>query len=394
MEDWLIELAKGIGRFFLNPLFYWFIIITFFASTSRIKQERKKFGSKIYDLYDEVYGTRLLSLLFGLGLIAVSLLLGVVLHNLMIIGLILFTILFSIHKKFTWLSSAYTFGFTTIALLFSPYYRDYLPELLQSDITVYQWVAFTTLMGLLLLFEAVILLKVGQDQTFPEIMKSKRGKWVGQHRIKKIALLPFGTLIPAGLITPFAEWWPVIEFGENTYGILFFPIIIGFEHVIRGSLPVKSAKAFSQSLFILGFLVIGFSISGYFMGVFTIVSVVVALIGREWLSYRWKLKDQDRGILFSPNSQGLKILAIIPGSPAEDLGLLIGETIVKVNGEKIEEQSEFYQALQMNSAFCKLDIIDERGELRFAQRALYQGDHHELGIIFACDPTFDSSDVS
>lgn len=393
MEDWLLELVKGLGKFFLNPLLYWFFIITFFASTTRIKQERQSFGRKIYALYDETYGSRITSFLFGIGLSVFALVIGIGLHYLMIIGLILFTILFSITKRFTWLSGSYTFGFTTISLLFLPYYQGYLPELFQTEITTYQWVAFTTLMGVMLLFEAIMLLRVKHDQTFPEIEKGKRGKWIGRHRIKKIALIPFATLIPAGAITPLFDWWPIIEIGESSYGILFFPIIVGFEQVIRGVLPTKAAKAYSQSLFILAFLVIGIAISGYFYTITTLISVVVAIMGREWISYRLKNEDQQKRPFFYPDSKGLKILAILPGTPAEDIGLMIGETVIKVNGKNVNNQLEFYHALQSSSAFCKLDIIDQRGEIRFAQRALYQGEHHELGIIFSVDPTFTSEEV-
>lgn len=388
MADWLIEFIKGLGRLFLNPLFYWFFIVTFLASQSRINKERETFGRKVLPLFDELYGNRLFSLVFGLVLSIIALLLGVVLHELMYIGLILFSILFSINKKFNWLSSAYTFGFTAIALLFLPYYQTYLPLDIQTDVTTYQWVAFTTLMGLLLIYEALSIHRVKEDQTFPEMVKSTRGKWIGQHRLKKIGMIPLIALIPSGLITPIADWWPMISFGEDSYGLLIFPMIVGFEQVICRSLPVKATKSFSQPLFILGFLVIGFALAGYFLGVLTLISVAIAVVGREWITYQLNNKDDLNRSIFIPQTKGLRVLAILPGTPAEELDLRVGETIVKVNGEVITNQTEFYEALQTNRAFCKLDIIDERGELRFAQRALYQGEHHELGIIFAIDPTF------
>ena len=42
----------------------------------------------------------------------------------------------------------------------------------------------------------------------------------------------------------------------------------------------------------------------------------------------------------------------------------------------------FYEALQQNRAHCKLEVLDVNGQIRFVQRALYEGDHHELGILF------------
>ena len=79
------------------------------------------------------------------------------------------------------------------------------------------------------------------------------------------------------------------------------------------------------------------------------------------------------------------ILGILPSSPAEKLNLQVGEMIMKVNGFSVKTVTEFYQGLQKNRAFCKLEVIDLNGEIRFEQRALYEGEHHELGILFVQD---------
>ena len=48
--------------------------------------------------------------------------------------------------------------------------------------------------------------------------------------------------------------------------------------------------------------------------------------------------------IFIQRKNGLRILGIIPGTPAERLDILIGETIIKVNGIKINTEQEFYSA--------------------------------------------------
>src|SRR5699024_6101406 len=179
MESWLFEIGKAIIRFLLNPLLYWFILITTLASLKRIKQERNQFGRKIYSLFDEWYGQRIRGLISGLIISTVMIVLGLSLHPIFLTGIILFTILFSLNKKFTWLSSAYTFGFTAITLLFFPYYRDLLPSLFQAELTQMDWIIFTTLMGVLLIFESLMISSIRQDQTFPELFTSSRGKTVG-----------------------------------------------------------------------------------------------------------------------------------------------------------------------------------------------------------------------
>jgi len=77
---------------------------------------------------------------------------------------------------------------------------------------------------------------------------------------------------------------------------------------------------------------------------------------------------------------------MIPDSPADRLGILVGETILKVNGVVVTNSTEFYGALQASGAYFKLDVIDENGEVRFINSAFFEEDHYELGIIFAEKP--------
>ncbi|MFB1051335.1 PDZ domain-containing protein [Paraliobacillus sp. JSM ZJ581] len=394
MDMWLTEIVNGIGRFFLNPLFYLFFIIVFFSSLKRIKKERNMFGSKIYDVLDEIRYTWKSSLLFSLIISLVSVGFGVSFSYIIVGALSVTTLLLLLTNKFSWLSAPYTFGFSYLLLLLAPYYIDYLPFQVDVAITTNERVAFTILMGIFLLYESYMLLKVQQNETFPERMQGTRGKVIGQHRLKKVSLIPIVTLFPIGELTSFAEWWPVIPIGDQKFGLIFFPIIIGVEQVIRGALPKKALNSLAQSLLILSFVVIGAAITGYFLPVFTLLSVVIALIGREWLAIRFKMKDRQKRPFFSLEQDGLRILAIIPATPAAEIGLQVGEKIVKVNGCIVHSEQTFYEALQLNRAYCKLDVIDDRGEIRFVQRALYEGEHHELGIVFCTQsPQIDLSEA-
>lgn len=67
------------------------------------------------------------------------------------------------------------------------------------------------------------------------------------------------------------------------------------------------------------------------------------------------------------------------------MGLRIGEMISKVNSIPVQDKNQLYIALQKNSAHCKLEVFDNDGEIRFVQRALFEGDHHELGLLLIPD---------
>jgi S1-C subfamily serine protease len=76
------------------------------------------------------------------------------------------------------------------------------------------------------------------------------------------------------------------------------------------------------------------------------------------------------------------ILDVIPDSPAHKLGLSTGEIIETCNNMPVCTKQDLYEALLKNRAYCKLEVLDVNGEIRLLQRALYDGDHHELGILF------------
>nr|WP_279588086.1 PDZ domain-containing protein [Thalassobacillus devorans] len=85
---------------------------------------------------------------------------------------------------------------------------------------------------------------------------------------------------------------------------------------------------------------------------------------------------------FTANDQGLTVLGIIKNSPAAQMGIAVGDLIERVNGVKVTNEEEYYYALNVNRTLCKMQVSDQQGELRFTQRAMYQHDPHDLGLLF------------
>ncbi|WP_053218594.1 PDZ domain-containing protein [Virgibacillus senegalensis] len=384
MDAWLIELAKGVGRLFLNPLLYWSVILLLLASTRRIKQERTQFGLKVFDAFSEAKHTWSVSMIGGILLSAAFVGGGVVFSYPVVILLSIMMILLSITGRFTLLSAAYTFGFSYLILLIAPpLIEQYSDFSWTTDLQSLNFTGLAILLSAFLVIEAFLYLRISSRETYPELVKGSRGKWVGRHRLKKLAVIPFFTLVPAGMIEPFADWWPVLHIQGESFGLILLPLMTGLEQVVKGTKPVHAAKNIGRSVLVLAFLVLFFAIASYFVPFFSLGAFAVALIGREWITYRFREKEKQEQPFFHPSEKGLLILGIIPGTPADRLGMLVGERIERVNGQQIGNEKEFYSALQRNSAFCKLEVRDEQGELRFLQRAMYQGDPHELGILFA-----------
>lgn len=381
VQDWLLEIAKGVGKLFLNPLLYWSIIFIILVGIKRIKQERRYFGTKVFDVLTEWKDTWGFSAIIGIFYSLIIIGVGMVISYEAIIILSIVTILLTLTFRFTLLSPSYTIGITIIILMLSPLLSEFLP--IDGEINLSSLVI---LLALMLFVEAHFLSRIRQNETFPGLVRGERGSWVGRHWIKKYSIIPLFTLVPSGLIEPFAEYWPFLSIGGEDYALVLIPFVLGFEFPVRGSMPYEVANRLAMKLLGLAVIILAIAIGSIFISWLTIIAVVVAILGREFIHYRFRIEDHTRSPFFNHTNDGLKVLSVIPGSPADRLNILIGETITKVNGHKIQSEDELYEALQETGSFFKVELLNNNGEIRFIQSAMYEGDHHELGLIFAGEP--------
>nr|WP_285851177.1 PDZ domain-containing protein [Sporosarcina aquimarina] len=93
------------------------------------------------------------------------------------------------------------------------------------------------------------------------------------------------------------------------------------------------------------------------------------------------VQERSGGYAALPSAKGVVIAGVLPGSPAEKLGLLPGEVIRAVNGIQVANDKELYDAIQVNAAHCRLQVADRNGEVRLMQQVLYRHDHYQLGLL-------------
>ena len=115
------------------------------------------------------------------------------------------------------------------------------------------------------------------------------------------------------------------------------------------------------------------------------LAAIASLLLHEAIIWRSRSVEAAQSPLYVHDSRGLRILGIVPGTPAAAMGLITGEVLHKVNGMHVRTKEDLYEALVHNSAFCKLEVLNLDGELKFVQRARFAGEHHQLGVILAPD---------
>ena len=382
MESWLSEIMKAIVRFLAHPALYVFFISSFFVGYLRVLRERKDFSFKVYDVWYELRTSVFAGIGFGLILSLITVGTGLIVSQASVIIMAIWTVLFAIIAQYRYLSPAYTLGVAiALAVLSSklPFSFLQLQEGEESSV-----VSLAILLGLMLVVEGLLISKNAANYSTPKLRKGKRSLNIGLHESNRLWLVPLFILIPGDALTQFVSWWPVVSVGSQKFSLFLLPFLVGFTRTIKSFEPKGALLFTGRRVFGLAAVVLLLGIASYWWHTLAIVAMGVAILGRLTIAVQERLEDERRPAYFSSRDNGLVVLGTIPGTAGEELDLKPGEIIVKVNGIVPTTVDEFYNALQSKStgAFCKMEVVDTNGELRLVQHAIYEGEHHELGIVF------------
>ncbi|WP_042463018.1 PDZ domain-containing protein [Neobacillus dielmonensis] len=384
VQIWLVEFLKGTGKLFLQPVFYYLVFLAGILGVRRVKRERKNFHIRAEDAYFELRQLFPKGILIGLVLSVITIAAGIAIPFAALVLIAVFTFVWSLTTNVRWVSPAYTVSaafFAIIVIAENGWKIPLFSEAFQS-IGDKVYPSIVVVLGLLLIAEGILIAKNGPKGTSPKLAKSKRGQTIGMHEVKRVWMVPLFLLVPGNALHLPFDWWPVFHLGAKEYSLIFVPFAIGSYQQIKGMLPSVAVKLLGRQVIGLGGLITVLASVGYWYPLLSIIVAALAVIGRELISLFGLLKDEGKPVYFSRKNQGLMIIGVIPESPASKMGLQVGEIITKANGVLVRDESLFYEALQKNRAHCKLEVLDTNGEIRFVQRALFEGDHHELGILF------------
>lgn len=183
------------------------------------------------------------------------------------------------------------------------------------------------------------------------------------------------------VIPTYLPYWPQFTLGETAFSFVVFPFVIGFQQKSQHSLPIHFFAGYGKIVWQLGIVITIIAAIGYFEPLVSAIAILIGVIARLLITIIKYQQEKTGNYAVSPQSNGVMIAGVLSGSPAEKMGLLIGERIVKVNGQKVENEQELYEAVQINAAHCRLEVLDSNGELRLRQHILFRHDHYRLGLI-------------
>lgn len=387
ISDILIEIVTAIGRFLLNPLVYIAILFAILLGYSRVKQERKFFNRRIIWGWTELIGQWKYGWLYALFISLVSVGLGLTLPKAFLMILIVISVLALLLFCINALSPIYTMGLATLVIWLMYQYNWTFSwwkiSLEGTNVLDGAIVTITILAGLSVIAEGMLIRQTAMKVTTPRVEKTKRGMQAIVYRSRKVWVLPIFFVIPGDIIPVDLPYWPQFTLGESSFALVLFPIVIGFSKLTRKELPVVKFPKMGRSVLLLGQLILIGGLIAVFEPFIGFITLAVGAVLRIGISIFYAMQDKTDIYAVAPSSKGAIIAAVLPDSPAEKMGLLAGECIRKVNGRSIFTENELYEALQLNAAHCRLEVLDCNNEIRLTQHVIYSNDHYRIGLLLA-----------
>ncbi len=382
----------ALPSFFLNPLLYLFLLLFWMHYYRQIQFERKLYHVRYTNPWQQwfhsvvhgVFGGMIVSiLLFALGAVLRPLDLWIVGGLSLLLALV----------QLPYLCFAYAAGWYSLTA--------FLVQLGPQEAGIswiegpWQFLAQThlpSILGLaavLHLAEAFLVrLNRGRGSS-PLFVGGKRGRLLGAYQMQKFWLLPFAAVIPvsSGGIELIPSWWPMALAGAagTSFAFMLFPVVAGFSDLALSQLPEQKARASARRLLLYSVLLLALAWAANITEWAGLAGAAFAILGHEAIVRISSAREWNRPPIFTQLGQGIVVLAVLPQTPAEKLGIVAGDVILKVNGMDIQHADDFYPALQLNSAFCKMEVRNVEGHIKYLQRAVYQGEHHQLGLVIAPD---------
>lgn len=386
------RLLMAVVRLLLNPLYYAGIILVVLQYRRQIKLERKLFSTRLHSLISETWRATLWGLAGGAIASVLLAFVGAAVRPEAVwllwgasIALMLFRVRFMCLAY-----SVGVIGMVSALASLAPSASDAGPGLGQL-LRVLQQIdvpALLVIVGVLHLVEALLIRKQGTRMATPMFYEGKRGKIIGGYQLQGFWPAPLFLIVPMAGGSDVPLSWPTLLGGDLWNGgwtVLSLPFMIGFTGLTLSGSPKAKARLSSGWLAAYGVLVVLLGLAVHYWTPLAFISALLCILMHETLIWYSQWIEERRSPYYIHNEQGLRVLAVLPRSAAAELGIEPGEIIHKVNGMRIRHREDLHQALRLNSAFSKLEIINLQGEIKFASRPLYANEHHQLGLILAPD---------
>ena len=370
-------ILKLIGSYLFTPVLWLGILYVIISYNQRINKERKQFRVAINkDFYEGRNFIKYGLLFFVIGSL-ISMILGLTLPtNSVYIYQILVVLAFLIN------------GFSTTSMLLVMTAAGILELVVPRFITFFGDV-FPEISGpswLLLIFISILAdyyltRNMKKHPLSPKIKSGKRGRNIATYLGRETVVFPLLALIPSGTLSSTLNFWPVFNIGNQKFSLILFPIFISTSVKVIKRAKERVIQDKLKNIELLLGLTFVLIVLTKFMSKLFLISLIILTVVSIFFEIKLRKKEKDADSWYVETDEGIRIISVQPETPAAKMKLQPGDVILTCNNRVVNSEEEFYQALQLNSAYCHVKVRTYEGDLRIAESAIFMDSPHEIGLI-------------
>ena len=370
-------ILKLIGSYLLTPVLWLGILYVIISYNQRINKERKQFRVAINkDFYEGRNFIKYGLFFFVMGSL-ISMILGLTLPtNSVYIYQILVVLAFLIN------------GFSTTSMLLVMTAAGILELVVPRFITFFGDV-FPEISGpswLLLIFISILAdyyltRNMKKHPLSPRIKSGKRGRNIATYLGRETVVFPLLALIPSGTLSSTLNFWPVFNIGNQKFSLILFPIFISTSVKVIKRAKERVIQDKLKNIELLLGLTFVLIVLTKFMSKLFLISLIILTVVSIFFEIKLRKKEKEANSWYVETDEGIRIISDQPETPAAKMKLQPGDVILTCNNRVVNSEEEFYQALQLNSAYCHVKVRTYEGDLRIAESAIFMDSPHEIGLI-------------
>ncbi|AYC10366.1 Cell division topological determinant MinJ [Ligilactobacillus salivarius] len=370
-------ILKLIGSYLLTPVLWLGILYVIISYNQRINKERKQFRVAINKDFYEARNFIKYGLFFFMMGSLISMILGLTLPtNSVYIYQILVVLAFLIN------------GFSTTSMLLVMTAAGILELVVPRFITFFGDV-FPEISGpswLLLIFISILAdyyltRNMKKHPLSPKIKSGKRGRNIATYLGRETVVFPLLALIPSGTLSSTLNFWPVFNIGNQKFSLILFPIFISTSVKVIKRAKERVIQDKLKNIELLLGLTFVLIVLTKFMSKLFLISLIILTVVSIFFEIKLRKKEKDANSWYVETDEGIRIISVQPETPAAKMKLQPGDVILTCNNRVVNSEEEFYQALQLNSAYCHVKVRTYEGDLRIAESAIFMDSPHEIGLI-------------
>lgn len=286
--------------------------------------------------------------------------------------LLLALLLMLIHPRF--LCFAYAGGILSLSNILLGY----------PEINVAQLMA---LVAILHMIESVLILFTGHLYAAPVFIYRENTGAVGGFNLQKFWPIPL-VAMANGMVSGSSlelNWWPLMNHGSAgidafVNGLLPVLAILGYGEVTTTSPPRMRSRTSALYLMLFSLVLLALSVLAARVPDLLILPAVFGPLGHELVIAVGMYTENSRKPLYVDQDEGVMVLDVMPGSPAEEAGIKRQDIILTANGKRISGRAELYETLaDLEWAEPLTLTLLREGQLRVV--SLLPGPGKQLGVL-------------